>query len=447
MFERKLYDRSYFIENNTNPTFFQWMRSKGTNYECYLQKMSEISDTQWDNIVLKKYDSIISAIVAPCSFYFLYWSLLIFILHKFDFRKPVMRIILGHLVIRCMGNVLEVYGETYNTYYFNKKVKDSFGNEYLVCDSYADVNTHPFRWFLTRQIGTICWYLGEIIADWYPLLRTKAIVKQKQMHSVYFTCALFNLSKILLIVYHLSRNPTKFYNPVDGTFNEFKKEKFSAYYWSIQLTIIVTSIIYECSIFFTLKKCVFEITDLNMGIMKKFKVLSEYRILSSAFVAMVCLPFICIAIIIQYYYFFFHKPPILMEVQFETVRQAIANVQYFMIFIDQLLLICSNYDAKLSQYAINSDYSSNTDPYTNNFNNVNNNDFKSGNYMNTLKKGISNNHNYVNLEANPTNNNNNNTTIPAKPFTHFVTDLSMVNKNNINNDSFNRNINHNNYYI
>jgi len=259
---------------------------------------------------------------------------------------------------------------------------------------------HPFRWFLTRQIGTIFWYVGEIFADWYPLLRTKAIVKNKSIRIVYATCALFNLSKIILIVYHLFKSPAELYNVQTGVYEIEEMDKFYLIYWVIQLSVIYTSLIYEYSVYIVLKKGIFDVNQYDFGFLKKFKMLSEYRILVSAVVSVIFLPIFSVSIILKISFFYFKNQN--LEFEFEEVRQSIANVQYYMIFIDQILLIYSNYESKLLSYKF---YYSNINNNNNNSNNMNMN-MNNINDMNMSNMNM-NNINDMNMNMNNIINNNN----------------------------------------
>jgi len=98
--ESLLPDERYFIKSNSNPDFWDWIFSKGTNFTCYVETLTSLNETGINNRRIDVFRTIITTIQTPLHFYFFYWSLLVFILHKFNFRKPVMQIILGHLVIR-----------------------------------------------------------------------------------------------------------------------------------------------------------------------------------------------------------------------------------------------------------------------------------------------------------------------------------------------------------
>ncbi|ORX57677.1 hypothetical protein BCR36DRAFT_215479, partial [Piromyces finnis] len=339
--------------NNTNPSFKDWMSSKGVSYECYVDCMGQLSEIEYYNRVIQKFRVIVTAIQAPLNFLFFYWTLLVFMLHKFNFKKPVMKLLLGHFVLRCLGNIFDELGGLFPTYY---SYQPDGGNNYR-CECGSNT-LNPLRWILSRYIGTFCWYMGEIIGDWYPLLRTKAVVKNKSIWIVYITCAIFNMTKIILIVFHWSMDPTKLYDLQTGRFKKKIINDFYTNYWILQLVIIYATVLYELSVYFVLKKNIFKVTKYDNGFFKKFKSLSEYRILVSAVVAFIFLPIASIALFLKIYFIKVKNKN--LEFEFETLRQSIANLQYYMIFIDQILLITSNYESILANFNIFNCFNSNT---------------------------------------------------------------------------------------
>ncbi|OUM56311.1 hypothetical protein PIROE2DRAFT_19132 [Piromyces sp. E2] len=301
-------ERKYFVEyDRSEATYFQWLFSKGTNYSCYIEYLN--STTEEFNI------------------------------NKTIDIKPVLKIVLIHYVLRCTGNVMDKFGELKSNYYSNEKVIVD-GNETIVCNYYSkQPYQHPLRWFVTRYIGTILWYVGEMAVDWYPLLRTRAVARNdKSIKYVYLTCGIFNFSKVLLILYHFTLSPTEIYDK-DGVYNENRIQQFYFYYWMIQLTIICTSFIYELTVFLVLKKKFFNKTEANFGFLKKFRTISEYRIFFTAAISVTFLPAISISIFLNCFYYMkgFRK----LDTTFEDIRKLIANVEYYMIFIDQILLLYS----------------------------------------------------------------------------------------------------------
>jgi len=93
--------RKYFIENNgTQASYWDWITSMGTNITCYEQYLNITNHEDDLNDTIERIRVIIYSIHEPIKFLFFYWTLLIFILHKFNFKKPVMKIILAHFIIR-----------------------------------------------------------------------------------------------------------------------------------------------------------------------------------------------------------------------------------------------------------------------------------------------------------------------------------------------------------
>jgi hypothetical protein len=335
-------ERQYFIENGAEASLFQWLRSKGTNFTCYVEYLNSLNREQEINNKIDIVRTIIYALHKPFQFTFFYWTLLIFILHKFNFKKPVMKIILAHLILRTIGDMINKFGDLFNHYYSNVPTTDEQGNVSYSCryDS-PSTEMHPFKWFLTRQIGCIFWCLGEIVADWYPLFRTRAVAKdQSSIKIVYVTCGIFNFSKILLILYHYALSPKELYDE-HGVYNKAKVDIFYFTYWIIQLIIIYASVIYDYSVYYVIKKSFSRLSLLEHGFLKRFKSVSEFRILISAVVCVIFLPIVSVTIIIKFYYYYrygYHD----LEFSFDEIRLSINNVQYFMIFIDQILLIHSS---------------------------------------------------------------------------------------------------------
>ncbi|ORX49640.1 hypothetical protein BCR36DRAFT_353280 [Piromyces finnis] len=340
-----MYSQKSFIEDRTHASYFDWLFSKGTNYTCYLEYENILKNNheQELNNIIDIVRTIIYALSQPFQFTFFYWTLLIFLMHKFNFKKPIMKILLAHYLLRCTGHIIDNFGGLMNHYYSNEPVYDSKGNiiSYKCRYDSSSTEMHPLKWLLTRQICTIFWFSGEIIADWYPLLRTKAVIqKQKSIRYVYASCGFFNLSKISLMVYHFMLSPTELYDK-NGAYDKERVSNFYNTYWIIQLIIIYASVIYDFTVFMVLKNNVFKINKSEFGFMKKFRNISEFRILVSAIISAVFLPIVSFTIIMKFYcnhkYNYYN-----LDFSFDAIRQLIANGQYFMIFIDQILLLRSS---------------------------------------------------------------------------------------------------------
>jgi hypothetical protein len=250
-----------------------------------------------------------------------------------------MKIILAHFILRSLGDIADKLGNLFPRYYANTFNESTKSYECRIDSTTPEM--HPFRWVLTRQIGILLWFTGEICADWYPLLRTKAVVKNKSIRLVYCACAIFNISKFSIIICHFCVPPTALYDK-DGVYRKKHMNEFYFYYWVIHLIIIYSSVLYDISVYYVLKKNVFKITNSNYGFLKKFKTISEYRILISSLVNMFFLPIVSITIIAKFYYLIIDNYQDL-NFSFDEIRVSVANIPYYMIFIDQIFLLHSKH--------------------------------------------------------------------------------------------------------
>jgi len=327
----------HFIETNRDKAgYFDWLFSKGTNYTCYVQYIEGLNEQDSLNNKINDFRTVIYALSRPFSFNFFYFTLLIFILHKFNFKKPVMKIVLYHYILRCAGNIIDKLGDLMPRYYANTMTDDGY-----TCKIDSSITEmHPLKFVITRQAATILWYVGEIIADWYPLLRTKAVARgEKYLIYGYISCGIFNLSKVILIIFHFTLKPNELYQN-DGTYNQKRVSEFYNIYWVIQLIIIYSSFLYDFTIFFVLKKKLSQMVQMEFGFLKKFRNISEFRIIVAVVVSLLSLPIVTVTIIIKYYYII-SKDYDKLDFNFDEIRKLIANVQYYMIFIDQILLLRS----------------------------------------------------------------------------------------------------------
>jgi len=94
------FQRKYFIEDRSQASYFSWLFSKGTNYTCYLEYLNGVNHEQELNDHINIIRTIVYAFSKPIQFTFFYWTLLIFLLHKFNFRKPIMKLLLAHFILR-----------------------------------------------------------------------------------------------------------------------------------------------------------------------------------------------------------------------------------------------------------------------------------------------------------------------------------------------------------
>ncbi|ORX81427.1 hypothetical protein BCR32DRAFT_268282 [Anaeromyces robustus] len=342
-------EKKYFIENIPSASYFQVLNSKGTNFNCYLEYLNSLNEEQKIDNVIEKVRVIAYALHKPFQFLFFYWTILIIVLYKFNFKKPVMKIILGYFTLSIIGNIIEKFGDLLSFYYSNSPEIDEKGNTIYKCVYKASSpEMHPLKWVLTRQICSIFWYTGEIIADWYPMIRIKEVEKDRQVIKyIYISFGIYNATKILLIFYYFFLSPRDLYD-ANGVYNAEKVNQFYFPYWSIQLFMIFTAVIYNYTIYFVLKKNFSkENQSSNIGFIKKFKNFSEYRLMFSSIVNVILLPLVSISIIFKFYYYYKYNYSHI-DFSFDEIKQNIINLSYNMIFIDQIFPLISRKDSDLT---------------------------------------------------------------------------------------------------
>jgi len=360
-----------FVDASANPSWLSWIFSMGTSIDCYKNYLEDLGDIQKYNNNISIVRTIIYALAKPLQSQFFYWTLLLLILHKFNFRKPVMKIILAHYILRAIGDILDQLSGLMSRYYAPDP------NDLTKCANDASAEKHPLRWFLTRQVGMIFWYFGEICGDWYPLLRTRAVARdQKSMYYVYIACGLFNLSKIVMIINHFTFSASNLYTK-EGTFNVDANDKFYFRYWIIEAVIIITSLIYDMTVYFVLKKQIFNRTKSDFGFLKKFRSISEYRIIVSVVICVTLLPAVLVAVGLKIVYMYKGMPG--LDFSFEDIRLLIINVQYYMIFIDQIMLFRSRGDTSLGESQSTTPYNTTTTNNNISGNNISGNNFSTNN--------------------------------------------------------------------
>jgi len=91
---------SRFIENGREAGVTEWIFSMGTNFSCFVEYYDGLGKQEQLDNTISVVRTIIYAMTQPFQSSFFYWTLLLLILHKFNFKKPVMKLILAHFVLR-----------------------------------------------------------------------------------------------------------------------------------------------------------------------------------------------------------------------------------------------------------------------------------------------------------------------------------------------------------
>lgn len=180
------------------------------------------------------------------------------------------------------------------------------------------------------------------------------------------------------------QNLPKIYDK-NGVYSDDSFGKFYNIYWTLQLIIIYASVFYDLSVYYVLKKYDFQISNSSVSFVKKFKTFSTYRIRVTAICSIVFLPLISVTIFLRLYYYYY-KNLTHLEFSFDEIKVSIANLQYFIIFIDQILLSYSQTNnSENSQSSLDFD-SQNSQNISNNKGSGYNNNIPSYTYLSNLKK-------------------------------------------------------------
>ncbi|OUM60686.1 hypothetical protein PIROE2DRAFT_13505 [Piromyces sp. E2] len=237
--------------------------------------------TNFEDTIIKKlkidgYQNIIdSYIINP----YFPWVCLILLLNYKNWKRTVILILVAHWFLRSTGDLLR------NT----MDLRPIYNNMYW---PYSQKN-----WYISNAVAHIFWLLGEIIGDWYPLIRTKAVTQnKKKLKFVYITCIFHNMVKVFGMY-------TYFMNyPIDlRQLDENRKmvrgiAKYAIAWWSTVAIMQVTSLLYDLSVIFALKTCL-------------FNKINEYKIYVAS------------------------------DSGIEQLRQVVLNFNYTLMYIDQILLI------------------------------------------------------------------------------------------------------------
>ncbi|ORX76182.1 hypothetical protein BCR32DRAFT_271423 [Anaeromyces robustus] len=204
------------------------------------------------------------------------------------------------------------------------------------------------NWYGLLATSNVFYLLGEMLGDWYPLLRTKAVTtNSKKIRIVTFMCILYNIVKLYgIICYYLDYpiNLTQYDEKnveINGTI------KFKIRWWGMVATLQIVSFMYDLSVIYALKTDLFnKLAECNNycqnNFINKFKQISELRIIISMTASLLFLPFIIIFVISLFKEYTIGKNPAKtnIEVQIEQLRQTVLSVNYTFMYIDQIFLRC-----------------------------------------------------------------------------------------------------------
>jgi len=215
--------------------------------------------------------------------------LIILLINRKKWKRPVVFILIAHWFLKSTGNALR------DTLYLTTPTDELNRNWPYFSKSWLMITLSQ-----TLYIG------GEIVGDWYPLIRTKAVIMNKEdLRKVYFTGILFNLSKIVMIMRYYA---VYLLDPVDMDNEQVKRFNYKytiIWYYAFYLFMILCSLGYDLSIMRVMKKKIFDSykrnsasTGNNNGsksfFMERFKIMSKIRTVISMTGPVLFLPIVLV---------------------------------------------------------------------------------------------------------------------------------------------------------
>jgi large-conductance mechanosensitive channel len=253
------------------------------------------------------------------------WILIVLILNRKDWKRPVILILILYWFLQSTGDFLQSF-----IFY---KPSDEYRNYNPVTQTY---------WYIFNALAYLFWVSGEIIGDWYPYLRTKAIVQSDEiMKPIHSICCIYNVIKVLQIIINFVIIPFSI-NQEEEKANKYLI-MFRIIWWSIICVIQMASLIYDIYVIFALKNTLYNRLE-NFkrkfnSFLEKFKQVSEYRFFISIIISMLFIPCAVFQII------FFVKLKIKDDPKIKNLSDEIENFRviglrftYTFMYIDQILL-------------------------------------------------------------------------------------------------------------
>ncbi|ORX47641.1 hypothetical protein BCR36DRAFT_295243 [Piromyces finnis] len=290
----------------------------------YLLILSEHSNGQ--KLKVDGYQYVINSYI--CNSYFP-WVCLIILLNFINWKRPIILILILHWFFRSTGDLLR------NT----MELRPMDDNMYW---PYSQKN-----WYISNAVAHIFWLLGEIIGDWYPLIRTKAVTLNKEkLKFVYTTCILHNLVKVIGMYCYFMKFPIDLRHMDENGNLLHGITQYSIAWWSTVSLMQISSLLYDLSVISALKTCLFNKieeykTFIKNTFLDKFKQISEFRIFFSMIFSIAFLPFVITFVI--YLLSEFKKNNTLQyassDTSIEQLRQVVLNFNYTLMYIDQALLL------------------------------------------------------------------------------------------------------------
>ncbi|OUM70543.1 hypothetical protein PIROE2DRAFT_1429 [Piromyces sp. E2] len=279
----------------------------------------------------KFFDVIQHAAMAYIESPFFFWVILVLLMNSKNWKRPVMLILIVHWFLRSTGDLISKYTKIETKPYF------------------------PDRVFVGIGIANVFWMAGEMVGDWYLYVRTKALINDKtKLRISFYLCIIYNLIKIFSIYnfFYEHKQSVDQMNAMIKMMQEHpelaaaggagapqQNTTYGLRWWYIVTSIQSASFFYDLSVIICLKKNLFNrLHDSTFGkgsFVDKFIRVSEYRIFVSMIATLIFLP-----ILLTYIVFLvkFSHANQMDDASMDSIRQAILNINFTLMYIDQILL-------------------------------------------------------------------------------------------------------------
>ena len=288
---------------------------------------SEIVNNDIDSLKTRRIvDGIQTSLLVYIENLFFPWLCLVLFINKDNWKRPIIILLILYWFLQSTGNLLQ-----------------SFLN-YTNVLNYKDCiwPYNKLNWYIVNASAHLFWVSGEIIADWYNYLRTKALVHDKnRMKPIFITCIVYNIVKVIHILCNYIFTPTSFRIADDETKTGLFTYKII--WWSLVLVISLISLLYDTFVIIALKKTLFDKLEnfkhkLN-NFLEKFKQISELRIIISIIIYLIFFPWVLVHLYCHIESYLHHNTNInSIYTQLEHLRILGLRFTYTFMYIDQVLL-------------------------------------------------------------------------------------------------------------
>jgi len=274
-------------------------------------------------------NNITNILSAPFVNFFFPWFLIILVVNKNNWGKPIIYILIFNYVFRVIGDIISQVSKSLPSNPENNG---------------AAIPVDKTQYLLSTVLPLSFWIIGECIGDWYSAVRTGELINSKSKYLfVKLSCLFFNLSKMAYVecFWYYNQNMS-FRADTNVEDNQLIIENYQRW-WILIIIISVFGFLNSLSIIIALKSTVSNKIKLlkssgnSVKFMNKFRQIPEYRIIFimylNCIVYVILIPYICIE----------YANAIKNDLFFENhnvnlIREFITNFNHTMMYVDQLII-------------------------------------------------------------------------------------------------------------